>query len=60
MFSFVFHFSPSFMIKNKKNVVLKGALQQINKQIKEAEEKVAAITLDEDGNPNGTVEMDGL
>ena len=31
-----------------------------SEKLKEAEEKVAAITLDEDGNPNGTVEMDGL
>ena len=32
------------LIKNKKNVVLKGALQQINNQIKEAEEKVLELT----------------
>ena len=40
----------------------RGALlkKRCERKLKEAEEKVAAITLDEDGNPNGTVEMDGL
>ena len=40
----------------------RGALlkKRCERKLKEAEEKVAAITLDEDGNPNGTVKMDGL
>ena len=40
----------------------RGALlkKHCERKLKEAEEKVAAITLDEDGNPNGTVKMDGL
>ena len=29
-------------------------------KLKEAEEKVAAITLDQDGNPSGTTPVDGL
>jgi exodeoxyribonuclease VII small subunit len=40
----------------------RGALlkKRCEQKLKEAEEKVAAITLDEDGNPNGTAKMDGL
>ena len=40
----------------------RGALlkKRCERKLKDAAEKVAAITLDEDGNPNGTVEMDGL
>ena len=40
----------------------RGALLKklCERKLKEAEEKVSAITLDEDGNPNGTVKMDGL
>ena len=34
--------------------------KRCERKLKEAEEKVSAITLDEDGNPNGTVKMDGL
>ena len=40
----------------------RGALlkKRCEQKLKEAEEKVAAITLDEDGNPNGTAKIDGL